>query len=536
MRSVNKFLPACSRGNDPPCFSVCPFEFDIREFITKLQRGSFDGAFRLFRDAVFFPGIVTALCARYCMTVCSERNGGAPVNMSLLEKSSLKLARSIDPPLLNIPSKNQSAAIVGAGICGLTCALRLASMNYQVTVYEVNDRFGGHLWDLLPEDVFVGDIERQFQHVKYRLNLRRKIDVLPELEEQYDAIFVATGKGGNVFGLTAKEKPSLAFDSRRGIIMGGEVVGSDILGAISHGSKAATMMERYFKTGAFTEDSSSADSFQPNMSVEVSYLSSDRDCPAYSKEEAVFEAKRCSKCDCDKCYVSCPYMRHYKKYPERIATDAHETVNPSTYIVKSLVATRMIASCSDCGLCGQKCPENIHLGNLLMRARQSLVEQGNLPPPFHAFFMRDFEFANSDVAALSMPGKEGSPCRMTFFPGCQMGASSPALVRQAYAYLLAIEPSTGLLLRCCGVPAYWSGESGEFSKNLDIIRSEWERMGNPTLVTACPTCARMIRENLEDIPSISIYEIMSESPPLSTAYCSDETFSIFDPCASRYFP
>jgi Fe-S oxidoreductase len=534
MSVANKFLPICRRGNAAPCAKVCPFGLDVREFITKLQRGSFDGAFRLFRDKVIFPDIVSSLCGGYCMSACAEKNCWNSISIRRLEKTSMKLARSIDPPLLNLPVKDKSVTVIGAGISGLTCALRLASMNYQVTICERSDRIGGNLWNLLRADVFISDINRQFQHAKYKLVLRREIDDLSQIG-RCNAIYVATGKEGKFFGLKTGTFGQLVYDTELGVICGGELTGVDILKAIVHGAQAATGIERFFKTGDFACDETNSPGFASCEKIDI-YGGYAPDEKIYTREDAIAEAKRCSKCDCDYCYDSCLFMQYHRKYPERIAGDAYETINPATYIVQSLVATRMIASCSDCGLCGQRCPEDINMGKRLMLARQKLEEQGNLPPPFHAFHMRDFEFANSEQAALSMAAREGKNCRLMFFPGCQLGAVAPDLVQNAYAYLLEKEPSTGLLLRCCGVPAYWSGAITSFSDNLAVIRSEWERFGKPTIIVACPTCARMFHENLAELPIMSIYEMLDESIPSFRQNRTNETFSIFDPCASRYFP
>ena len=49
----------CMQNDPPPCASVCPFGLDIRAFAGHMKRGAFSAAFRLYRDAVAFPGIVS---------------------------------------------------------------------------------------------------------------------------------------------------------------------------------------------------------------------------------------------------------------------------------------------------------------------------------------------------------------------------------------------------------------------------------------------------------------------------------------------
>ena len=80
---------------------------------------------------------------------------------------------------------------------GLACALRLTAKKYDVTLYEKTDRLGGQLWDLLPSDIFLEDIRRQFQFENYALHLSTEIKDIKEVVNQgFEALYIATGKGG----------------------------------------------------------------------------------------------------------------------------------------------------------------------------------------------------------------------------------------------------------------------------------------------------------------------------------------------------
>ena len=57
---LNEFretLKTCLQDEPPFCQVSCPFNFDIKDFITKM-RGGFN-AFRAYHNAVGFPGIVS---------------------------------------------------------------------------------------------------------------------------------------------------------------------------------------------------------------------------------------------------------------------------------------------------------------------------------------------------------------------------------------------------------------------------------------------------------------------------------------------
>ena len=173
--------------------------------------------------------------------------------------------------------------------------------------------------------------------------------------------------------------------------------------------------------------------------------------------------------------------------------------------------------------------------------------QKKAPWVFHDFWLRDMDFANSEAASLSMGPPSGSPCTYAFFPGCQLGASDPELVEKAYGYLLNNRSDTGLLLRCCGAPAEWSGDEEKFNGEVETIYKLWAELGKPTLILACPTCEKKFKTYMAKIPVISLYEIMdrwgmdnmdkSGAPGANTAKQTGrpagKVYSVFDACAAR---
>jgi len=113
----------------------------------------------------------------------------------LLEKTCVAKATKKDPIDYNVPLKPRKIAIIGGGISGLACALRLAQKKYEVTIFEKTDRLGGKLWDLLPSELFLGDIKSQFQFEKYDLHFNTEVRDLNQIKDQgFEAVYVATGK------------------------------------------------------------------------------------------------------------------------------------------------------------------------------------------------------------------------------------------------------------------------------------------------------------------------------------------------------
>ncbi|MCO5387298.1 MAG: hypothetical protein NHB14_17760 [Desulfosporosinus sp.] len=81
----------------------------------------------------------------------------------------------------------------------MACALKLASRNYDVTVYEKQAIPGGMLDGLLPQDIYLSEFQNEFKDVTYELITSKEIVHLDEI--QADAVYVATGAGGSTFGL-----------------------------------------------------------------------------------------------------------------------------------------------------------------------------------------------------------------------------------------------------------------------------------------------------------------------------------------------
>ena len=145
------------------------------------------------------------------------------------------------------------------------------------------------------------------------------------------------------------------------------------------------------------------------------------------------------------------------------------------------------------------------------------------------------EFANGPYAALAKcsPGKDS--CEYAFFPGCHLGAADPEYVKGAYSALLGVNANVGLLLRCCGVPADWAGNEEIHDAAIASLKADWESLGKPTMIMACPSCMRHFREYLPEIPMVSIYEIFElwDIVPANNMVPAETTYSIFDPCAAR---
>jgi len=515
---------------------ACPLKVDVRAVIDKVQKGNFTTAYRLYRNQVLFPHIVSAICTQPCNEVCIRNPVDSAINLQYIERSCVEYTRDKEPINYNVPKKNHGIAIIGAGLSGMACALKLAGRRYDVTVYEKWDIPGGRLAGLLPENIYLSEFENEFKNVSYNLVLSKEILDLSEI--QADAVFVATGADGVTFGLRRGIDHNSFGTKKEGVFLGGSVIGATPVESIEHGVRVSHSIEKYLKVGLMD---GIAETYQKHL-INQNYrklkvtpeTSLENTQGGISKEQAIAEAKRCLKCDCNQCVDSCDLMQRFKRNPRRIAVDVIASLSPIEQMTKR-VASRLVNTCNQCGLCKAVCPENVDMEDCLLQARRFLFKDGALPAVFHDFWLRDMEFANSDQAYVLVPPESGAKSRYMFFPGCQLGASEPNYVLRAYSFLKEIHDNTSLLVGCCGVPADWAGNEELRDEVQSHILQEWRKMGEPAVVMACPTCLKNFARYLPEIRIMSLYDIMSQhAQPQWKNLAAGETVSVFDPCASRY--
>ncbi len=527
-------ITECLQNEPPFCAVACPFHLDVRDFIDKVKRGGFQAAYRAYLNAVGFPGIVAALCDEPCQGVCPRKTSGGAISMRLLEQAAIDNARNLDPNSYNVPPKQKKVAIIGAGPSGLACALRLAARGYEVTVFEKTGRIGGHLYGILAPEVFLTDIERQFKHVEYELRLNTEIKSLDGLE--FDSVYVATGAGGADFGLSPSGAGAFA-STKPGVFLGGSLLGVNSMRAIADGLQASVAIERWIKAGGMNQPGETSDT---KLEVDASRIAPvelvrPADGRAYTRDEAVAEAARCLNCACDVCFRACDLMHYFEKFPKRIADEVEITIHPGTLDGNGTVATRLISTCNQCGLCKEVCPKDIDTGDLLLKSHRIMRAKGAMPWAFHEFFLRDMAAANGEGWLSRLPpGQERS--RYMFFPGCQLGASDPRYVTESYRFLLGVWPDTALTLGCCGAPAEWAGDEPIRDEVAAKIRRSWIAFDRPVVVFACPTCKQIFGRHLPEIEGVFLYDLMRQQGLNPPVRAEGEIVSVFDPCSSREEP
>ncbi len=526
---VYAFLGGCFNGEPASCTFACPFRADLRAFLKKAARGRWDAAYKELRVAVPFPSVTAALCPAPCEGACqcALTPGGEAVSVRALESAALRFASRREAVSYAIPPRPERLAVVGAGPAGLCCALMLAQKKYQVTVWEREPGWGGALRSHPRFADFDADFRLQFSAVTVEFRFGAAVASREELRD-FDAVFIATGRGGEDFGLLPGWNGELGSTAEPRLFLGGELAGLPLMEGMARAARAASSIEAFLQTGspvyaAQPWDAANARRFAPHAGETPGPAVA----PAgeeYTPAEAQAEAGRCMQCDCSACMNACELLETYKKKPPRIANDVNQD-GQSRNSVSSAAITRETWSCNLCGRCAASCPAGTDLTGMFQYSRAGRVEGNCYPPALHAYWLREMEFAAGE-AALTLPGSG-----VAFFPGCRLGMSNPAYVTRTYA-LLREKLGAGLLLNCCGVPAWWAGENAKFRGHLDALRAQWESLGRPKLIVACPSCEKTLAHFLPDMEQVSLYAVLSELTP-AAAKPPFPRAAVFDPCAAR---
>jgi Fe-S oxidoreductase len=527
----------CFHGEPASCSYACPFHMDIRSFLEKAANGRWMAAYKTLRNATVFPIIVSALCSQPCRDHCQRiLLGDESISLRDLEAACIRYTKNRKPESYVIPPKDKRIAIVGAGVAGLSCAVNLAQKKFPVTIFEKESGWGGSLRSHPRFAEFDADIALQFSVLKADFRYGTEIRSLDELAE-FDAVYIATGAGGNSFGLLPTWDKELFTTSAQKVFMGGALCGMNLMEGIAQGIEVSKTIEVFLQTGKAARTYSSYDKNHCERYLKhTGAVSAPRIAASspdgYTENEAKNEAERCLQCDCHDCLAACEMLKSFRKDPHKIAVEVFNDMGVSPpFSVRTV--TREVYSCNICGYCKSICPVNVDMGTLLQFSRAARMSAGIQPAALHDFWMREMDFATSE-GAFSAPLRGKESCRYAFFPGCQLGASNPEHVLKSYEFL-SRNYDAGIFLDCCGAPAYWEGDEPRMRAHIDKARQRWSDLGRPVLVFACATCESMFHMFLPEIEMVSLYELLAKADGIQPARSFPEA-AVFDPCAARNNP
>ena len=539
----------CIEENPPWCVAACPLHVDARSLTAAVAVGDWTGAWKVLLRAMPLPGILGRICDAPCREKCRRSEAGGAIAVGELEKACM--GHDAPPrPLAPLPAKEQSVAIMGAGLAGLTAAWDLARKGYRVTVYEPGAVLASSLRERYCSQLKAEAVDDELAlliglGVQAELNAPlEEPGFLDHCAEGSDAVFLSLDtliptawpleRDADARSLISSPAQTTA---REGVFAGGleRPDGPSPVWQAAEGRWAATSIDRFLQGVSPTAGREKDGPYESRLftsldGVEPEPVVTPTAATGYEDGEAMREAGRCLQCHCLECVKVCPYLESFGAYPKKYA---REIYNNQSIVMGARQANKLINSCSLCGLCEKVCPENFAMQDLCLEARRDMVRKGKMPPSAHEFAMLDMDFslAGESHLARHQPGHETSA--RIFFPGCQLAASAPDQVRQVYDHLCgSLSGGVGLILSCCGAPALWAGREEKLSQVLETWQEDWRKLGSPQVIMACPSCREIFKEHLPEVEQVFLWDVLQETCA-NLNQQNTGLFAIHDPCAAR---
>ena len=142
---------AIKKFDRAPCVRACPANLSAQGYVQLIKAGKYNESLSLIMDRLPLPGTIGRICPHPCESDCRRQEMDESVAICSLKRFAADQADWDALPVPEVPQKNLSVAIVGAGPAGLSCAYHLALQGYQAVIFEAAPEAGGWLRYGIPE-------------------------------------------------------------------------------------------------------------------------------------------------------------------------------------------------------------------------------------------------------------------------------------------------------------------------------------------------------------------------------------------------
>ena len=178
-----------------PCEYNCPIKIPTQKRFSLLRKGEIKKALELVLEYSPFPASVCGqVCPNLCLTNCSRGNFDEPMDVKMLGS----LSKDIKVKPVKITQK-QKIAIIGSGVSGISAAWQLSRKGYEVEMFEQDNKIGGKLSQVIPEErlhkeILETELER-FKKTGVKIHKSTKVtpDLFNKIETEFDAVIIAIG-------------------------------------------------------------------------------------------------------------------------------------------------------------------------------------------------------------------------------------------------------------------------------------------------------------------------------------------------------
>ncbi len=194
----------CKNLVGAPCQAACPVDTEPWRYLSLIEKGRYEEAYRVIREANPFPAVSARVCDRKCEHRCSLGvSGGESIAVRAMKRF---ITDRVDPGAYHpeVRSTNGQAkkvAVVGAGPAGLAAAHGLSLLGHKVTVIEAEQESGGMLSCSLPayrlpRQIVRDEIKTLMNEnitVRHGVVLGKDTTVQKLFAEGFQAVFLAMG-------------------------------------------------------------------------------------------------------------------------------------------------------------------------------------------------------------------------------------------------------------------------------------------------------------------------------------------------------
>lgn len=529
----------CTAEEPAACTAACPLHVDARELCHRIAKKDWSGAFKGYQKTVPFARILAHACTAPCMQTCKREELGGAIQIQKLEQTMAEVAGKPGKAPIILPKKKQKAAVVGGGMRGLSAAHDLARKGYQVTLFEKTKALGGKALDfseeVLPKDLLEAEF-KILKGLKIKVEFEREIPIssleeASELLKDFDGVFISCASpldsltdettqqvSGQEMLLAGKNSTGLRLDD-------------SIVYQMFDGRSAAATLDRLFQKVNLQAGRDKAGSYSTTLYTSMKGIEDEPQISITDEEGAIAEASRCIQCRCEECVKKCGFLQHYGGNPSKYV---REVYNNLSIAMGTHHANGMINTCALCSQCEAICPNGLDMQQVFRAARQRMVESKKMPASAFEFGLLDLEYSMAEKFFLARHQKGYTTSSAVFFPGCQLAASEPGLVKTVYADLCDnISGGVGLMLSCCGILAHWAGDEAAFTRAKEQVVSAWEKLGKPKVIAGCPTCGDTLRNHFQ-IETESLFETLNGEHYQPVHSSEHQELYLHHACGARY--
>jgi len=184
------------------CQEACPVGTNCRGYLNLAAEGRFEEGYILSRD----PNPVAAMCAYVCSAPCERACRRGDIDRPLAIRAMKRFlvewheASGIPDVIPPITPRHEKVAVVGAGPAGLAVSRELATMGYQVTVFDSLPFAGGFMLIgvpafRLPREAIEMDVRLiERLGVQFVYNTTIGVDItFDQLQRDFDAVVITAG-------------------------------------------------------------------------------------------------------------------------------------------------------------------------------------------------------------------------------------------------------------------------------------------------------------------------------------------------------